>query len=338
MQARIIAANKICKLYLDQKIQQNHKIGFYKINKTTVIWKCSLDPNTDGRQLLRTFQREVLRRIHGPIEDKGRWRHRWNSGIYNLYKDLNIVEDIKIRRLRWASGVTRMEDERIPKKVLNGKCHRKRPVGRPRIRWEDVVLWDTSQILAIRGWRRRGDDREERSVFWGTRRPRRGCSATDGWLDSYGYWTLYVNNLVMNNKIWEYGAVGIRSPWRVLKYVGTFLDILRQSKERPQSNWVEHADYRSVGINNFFRIFSPPLLFTFHSALSYPYLIPHFLASSFPFIRPLCYNPCPLSSLHLLYMRSAATSYVISTLSSTSASSARARKQTYGYWHFYTEA
>jgi hypothetical protein len=32
-----------------------------------------------------------------------------------------------------------MEKERIPKKVLNGKFHTTRPVGKPRTRWADVV-------------------------------------------------------------------------------------------------------------------------------------------------------------------------------------------------------
>jgi hypothetical protein len=34
-----------------------------------------------------------------------------------------------------------MEEERIPKKVLNGNFYTTRPVGRPRIRW-DVVQRD----------------------------------------------------------------------------------------------------------------------------------------------------------------------------------------------------
>jgi hypothetical protein len=43
-----------------------------------------------------------------------------------------------------------MEDERFPKKVLNGKFHNTRPVGKPRARREDVVWRDTPQILEIR--------------------------------------------------------------------------------------------------------------------------------------------------------------------------------------------
>jgi hypothetical protein len=45
------------------------------------------------------------------------------DGIMNstacTYKEPDIVEDIKIRRLEWAVHIM-MEEERIPKKVLNG--------------------------------------------------------------------------------------------------------------------------------------------------------------------------------------------------------------------------
>jgi hypothetical protein len=49
------------------------------------------------------------------------------------------VEDIKIRRLEWAGRIIGMEEERIPKKDLNGNFHTTRLVGRPRTRWADVV-------------------------------------------------------------------------------------------------------------------------------------------------------------------------------------------------------
>jgi hypothetical protein len=44
------------------------------------------------------------------------------------------VEDIKIRRLERAGHIIRMEEEKTPKKVLNGNFHTTRPVGRPRSR------------------------------------------------------------------------------------------------------------------------------------------------------------------------------------------------------------
>ena len=91
----------------------------------------------------------------------GCWRPRWNNELYNLYREPNIVEDIKIRRPEWAGHTIRMEEERIPKKVLNGNLHTTRPVGRPRSRWADVVQRDALQLLGIRGWRRRATNRDE---------------------------------------------------------------------------------------------------------------------------------------------------------------------------------
>jgi hypothetical protein len=47
-----------------------------------------------------------------------------------------------------------VEEGRIPKKVLNGKFHNTRPMGRPRIRREDDVQKDALQILGMQKWRR----------------------------------------------------------------------------------------------------------------------------------------------------------------------------------------
>jgi hypothetical protein len=71
------------------------------------------------------------------------------------------VEDIKIRRMEWAGHVIRMKEKRIPRKVLNGNFHTKRPVGRPRTRWANVVQRDALQLLGIRGWSRRAANRDE---------------------------------------------------------------------------------------------------------------------------------------------------------------------------------
>jgi hypothetical protein len=79
----------------------------------------------------------------------------------NLYKDQNIVEDIKIRRIGWEGHIIRMEEERIPKRGLNGSFHTTRPVGRPRTRWTDVVQRDALQLLGIRRWRSKAANRHE---------------------------------------------------------------------------------------------------------------------------------------------------------------------------------
>jgi hypothetical protein len=71
------------------------------------------------------------------------------------------VEDIKIRRLGWAGHIIRTEEERIPKRVLNGNFLTTRPVGRPRIRWAYVVQRDALQLLGIRRWRSKAANRDE---------------------------------------------------------------------------------------------------------------------------------------------------------------------------------
>jgi hypothetical protein len=71
------------------------------------------------------------------------------------------VEDIKIRRLEWGGHIIRMEEERFPKKVLNGNFHTTRPVGRPRTRWADVVQRDALQLPETRGRRRCAKNRDE---------------------------------------------------------------------------------------------------------------------------------------------------------------------------------
>jgi hypothetical protein len=85
--------------------------------------KCNLDLNTNVRaDAKHVSERKILRRIYGPTYEGGCWRPRWNNELYSLYKEPNIVEDIKIRRLQWAGHVIRMEEERkLPYHKTSGK-------------------------------------------------------------------------------------------------------------------------------------------------------------------------------------------------------------------------
>jgi hypothetical protein len=92
---------------------------------------------------------EIFRRIHGSIQEKGHWRPKWNGRINSLYKNLNIIDVIEIRRLGWAGHITKMEAERIPKKTVCGKFHNIRLVAKPKTRQEDVIRRDAIHILGI---------------------------------------------------------------------------------------------------------------------------------------------------------------------------------------------
>jgi hypothetical protein len=52
----------------------------------------------------------------------------------------------KSRRMRWAWHVARMGEDRKVYKVLVGKPEGRRPLGRPRHRWEDGVRMDLREI------------------------------------------------------------------------------------------------------------------------------------------------------------------------------------------------
>jgi hypothetical protein len=62
-----------------------------------------------------------------------------NEELNDLYALPNIVRVAKSRRMRWAGPVARMGEGRGVHRVLVGKPEGKRPLGRPRHRWEDNI-------------------------------------------------------------------------------------------------------------------------------------------------------------------------------------------------------
>ena len=86
----------------------------------------------------------VLRRIFGPKLDEITKERRklYNEELNDLYTSPNIVRVIKSRRMRWAGHVARMSERRCVYGVLVGKLEGKRPLRRPRCRWEDNIKMD----------------------------------------------------------------------------------------------------------------------------------------------------------------------------------------------------
>jgi hypothetical protein len=59
-----------------------------------------------------------------------------------MYSSLNIVRVITSRRMWWAGHVARMGEGRGVYRVLVGRPENKRPLGKPRPRWEDNIKMD----------------------------------------------------------------------------------------------------------------------------------------------------------------------------------------------------
>jgi hypothetical protein len=62
-----------------------------------------------------------------------------NKEIYARVKKPSIIETIRLNRVRWFGRVQRMEENRIPKRVLYMNLGITRLRGRPRNRWQDEV-------------------------------------------------------------------------------------------------------------------------------------------------------------------------------------------------------
>jgi len=63
-----------------------------------------------------------------------------------------ITETIGLNRLRWFGYVQRMEENRIPQKVLYMNLETMGLRGRPRNRWQDEVRED-GKLVCGKGWK-----------------------------------------------------------------------------------------------------------------------------------------------------------------------------------------
>ena len=149
---------KECSLgYLRALDREGRLLSFFHIqvvtSEATYTTNCSTPPTNFSLRitLVATQINSVMLKMASQMEYE----------LYSLYKEPNIVENIKIRRIKWVGHIIRIEEERIPKKVLNRNFHTTRPVGRPWTRWADVVQRDALQLPGIRGWRRRVANKDE---------------------------------------------------------------------------------------------------------------------------------------------------------------------------------
>jgi hypothetical protein len=94
------------------------------------------------------FERRVLRRIfeHKRDEVTGGWKKLHNEELHGLYSSPSIVRVIKARRMRLAGHLARMGEVRCAYNILVGKSEGRRPLGRPRCRWEDNIKMDLREI------------------------------------------------------------------------------------------------------------------------------------------------------------------------------------------------
>jgi hypothetical protein len=104
----------------------------------------------------------VLRRVFGSKRDEvtADVRYLHNEKLNYLYSSPNIVRVIK-SRMGWVGDAARMRKGKACTSFWCGNLRKKRPLGRPRLRWEDNVKMDLQEVgCAGTDWIELAQDRE----------------------------------------------------------------------------------------------------------------------------------------------------------------------------------
>jgi hypothetical protein len=139
-------------------LSKNTKIRVYRtVVLPVVLYGCETWCLTAGeKQRLRVFENTVLRRIFGPKRDEatGEWRRLHNKELNDLHSAPIIIQIIESRRMRWAGHVAHMGEKRGAYRILVGRPEGRRPLERPRHRWEDNITMYLQEV----GWGGHGVD------------------------------------------------------------------------------------------------------------------------------------------------------------------------------------
>jgi len=84
------------------------------------------------------FERKIMMIIFGPTSsDDGYGRIKTKQEINDILKGQNIIGFIKKQKLNWLGHVEPMAGDNNVQKIKRWKPMSKRPIGRPKTRWED---------------------------------------------------------------------------------------------------------------------------------------------------------------------------------------------------------
>jgi hypothetical protein len=137
-----------------------------KIYGTVIFWLYCMDvklcPYFEEHKL-KVFENRLLR-IFGPRrKEDGLWRKLHNE-LHSPYYSPNVVRMTKL--MRWAGHVAHMGEGRGVYRVLVGRPKGKRPLGRPRCRWEDNIKMDLREIgIYVANWIWLAEDRVQWRTF-----------------------------------------------------------------------------------------------------------------------------------------------------------------------------
>ena len=100
---------------------------------------------------LHILERQILRKIFGPVNIDNIWRIWNNMKIDKLTEGADIVRFMKAQRIKWLEHIQRINQARPTRKLLDWKPMGIRPVGRPRL-WQEDVTEDLKK-LKVKNWK-----------------------------------------------------------------------------------------------------------------------------------------------------------------------------------------
>jgi len=113
---------------------------------------------TEDKSNLRIFERQILRKIFGPVNIDSIGRRRNNVEIDRLMEGAYIVRFVMTQRIKWLGYTQRMNQARPTRKLLYWRSMGTRPVERPRQRWQEYVMEDLKK-LKVKNWKETAKDR-----------------------------------------------------------------------------------------------------------------------------------------------------------------------------------
>ena len=95
------------------------------------------------KKILR-FENDKLKTICGPIFDAelGIWRRKYSREVRAQTQQPLVTDVLRSSRLRWLGHILRAGPNCFVYKIFHEEMEGRRPRGRPRTRWRDVVKVD----------------------------------------------------------------------------------------------------------------------------------------------------------------------------------------------------
>ena len=115
---RIAKGNKAyyanAKLIKSKFLKKNTKMEIYKalirpvVTYSSETWTLTAKDENN----LRIFERQILRKVFGPVNIDDIWRIRNNMEIDKLIEGADMVRSIKAQRIKWLGHIQRMDQAR----------------------------------------------------------------------------------------------------------------------------------------------------------------------------------------------------------------------------------